>query len=55
MAYVRAITMIGLIQMDAAPNYWLAGGLLLLQLSIGLVAGYLLGNLRDHDNPDQHR
>ncbi|MBX2983649.1 MAG: potassium/proton antiporter [Flavobacteriales bacterium] len=45
MAYVLVITMIGLIQMDAAPNYWLAGGLLLLQLSIGLVAGYLLGKL----------
>ena len=45
MAYILTITLISLIQNAAAPNYWLAGGTLLLQLVIGAGAGYLLGKL----------
>ncbi|WP_187264330.1 potassium/proton antiporter [Pontibacter beigongshangensis] len=45
MAYILTITLIEIIKMDAAPNYWLAGGVLLMQLVIGAAAGYLLGRL----------
>ena len=45
MAYVLVITLIGIINLDAQPNYWLAGGSLLLQLAIGGASGYLLGRL----------
>ena len=45
MAYVLLITLIGIIQVNGTPNYWLAGGMLLLQLLIGGVAGFLLGKL----------
>jgi len=45
MAYVMVITLIELIQAEKAPNYWLAGGELLLQLGIGALLGYLLGKL----------
>ncbi|MHC2991945.1 potassium transporter [Pontibacter sp. HJ8] len=45
MAYILTITLIGIINTDAAPNYWAAGGMLLMQLIIGGVAGYLLGRL----------
>lgn len=45
MAYVLVITLIEIIRMDTAPSYWLAGGMLLLQLVIGAAAGYLLGKL----------
>lgn len=45
MAYVLVISLIGIITTDQAPNYWLAGGNLLLQLGIGAVLGFLLGKL----------
>lgn len=45
MAFVLVITLIGIIQVGVVPNYWLAVGILVLQLGIGLVAGYLLGKL----------
>lgn len=45
MAYILTITLIELIMMDGTPNYWVAGGLLLLQLCIGVIAGFLLGQL----------
>ena len=45
MAYVLTITLIGLITMDDAPNYLAAFGILVMQLIIGLAAGYLLGKL----------
>ncbi len=45
MAYVLVITLIEIIKMNAVPNYWLAGGALLLQLGIGAVLGFLLGKL----------
>jgi cell volume regulation protein A len=45
MAYILTITLIEIVKMDAAPNYWAAGGMLLMQLIIGAVAGYLLGRL----------
>lgn len=43
MAYVLTITFISLIQMGEAPNYLLAFGTLIIQLVIGLVAGYVFG------------
>jgi cell volume regulation protein A len=45
MAYVLVITLMEIIKMNAVPNYWLAVGDLLLQLSIGGVLGYFLGKL----------
>ncbi|WP_242922586.1 potassium/proton antiporter [Pontibacter liquoris] len=45
MAYVLTITLIEIIKMESSPNYWLAGGMLLMQLVIGAVAGYVLGKL----------
>src|SRR5690606_10235225 len=45
MAYVLTVTLIDLIMMDSAPNYWIAGGRLLMQLVIGGMAGYFLGKL----------
>lgn len=45
MAYVLTVTLIDLILMDAAPNYWMAGGRLLMQLVIGAMAGYFFGKL----------
>ncbi|HPY83095.1 MAG TPA: cation:proton antiporter, partial [Bacteroidales bacterium] len=35
MAYVLVVTFISIIKQDLSPNYWLAGGTLLLQLCIG--------------------
>lgn len=43
MAYVLTITFISLIQQGGHPNYWAALGLLLMQLAIGAVAGYVMG------------
>lgn len=45
MAYILAITLIGIIQTETSPNYWMAGGALVLQLGIGAVAGFFLGKL----------
>ncbi|MEG2069996.1 MAG: potassium/proton antiporter, partial [Bacteroidales bacterium] len=45
MAYVLTITLINIIQVNGTPNYWLAGGNVLMQLIIGAVAGFLLGKL----------
>lgn len=45
MAYILVITLVSLIQSDAAINYWLIAGKLLMQLSVGGVAGYVLGKL----------
>ncbi|MBN1971125.1 MAG: cation:proton antiporter [Bacteroidales bacterium] len=45
MAYVLVISLIGIIKTDASPNYWIAGGTLLLQLGIGAIIGFLLGKL----------
>jgi len=45
MAYVLTITFIDLIMMDSMPNYWMAGGRLLMQLVIGAMAGYFFGKL----------
>ena len=43
MAYILVITLIEIIKMEAAPNYWAVGSYLLLQLIIGALAGFLLG------------
>jgi len=43
MAYILTITIISIIQADASLNFWVAGGNLVLQLVIGVGAGYLLG------------
>lgn len=48
MAYVLVITLIEIINMGTAPNYWLAGGMLLLQLAVGAAAGYAVGKLAVH-------
>lgn len=45
MAYILVITLVGLIKMDGGVSYWVTGGMLMMQLIIGLVAGYLLGKL----------
>lgn len=45
MAYVLVISLIEIIMLDDVPNYWMAGGILLLQLGIGAVMGFLLGKL----------
>lgn len=44
MAYILTITLISLIQTNAT-NYWMAGLTLILQLLIGVVAGFFLGKL----------
>lgn len=45
MAYLLVITLLEIIKMDANPNYWAAIGMLVLQLGIGAIAGFLLGKL----------
>ena len=45
MAYVLVITMIDLIKLNNAPNYWVVGGTLILQLGIGALLGFSLGKL----------
>jgi cell volume regulation protein A len=45
MAYILTIMLLGLISQGEAPNWWLAGGQFAMQMSIGAVAGYLLGRL----------
>lgn len=45
MAYLLVITLVGLIQTTTNINFWATAGMLLMQLSIGGVAGYLLGRL----------
>lgn len=45
MAYVLVITLIDIIKLNTVPNYWMAGGILLLQLGIGAAFGYILGKL----------
>ena len=45
MAYILVITLIDIIKMNSEPNYWLAGGVLILQLLIGALFGFLLGKL----------
>jgi cell volume regulation protein A len=45
MAYILTITLIEIIKMEVAPNYWIAAGALLMQLIIGAVSGFGLGKL----------
>ncbi|MDO6389497.1 potassium/proton antiporter [Pontibacter sp. BT731] len=45
MAYILTITLIEIILMESGVNYWAAGGMLLMQLIIGAVAGYVFGRL----------
>lgn len=45
MAYLLVVTLVGLIQSEAAVNYWLTFGMLIMQLGIGGLAGYGLGKL----------
>ncbi|NEM98681.1 potassium/proton antiporter [Pontibacter burrus] len=45
MAYILTITLIEIVKMESEPNYLAATGMLLMQLVIGLVAGYVLGKL----------
>ncbi len=45
MAYMLTISLISLIQAAGSTNYWMVGGMILLQLVVGASAGYLLGRL----------
>lgn len=45
MAYLLVITFLGLIQTESGINYWATAGMLIMQLSIGGLAGYILGRL----------
>lgn len=45
MAYLLVITIVSLIQQTTTINYWATAGLLVAQLAIGGIAGYLLGKL----------
>ncbi|MCO5234720.1 MAG: potassium/proton antiporter [Chitinophagaceae bacterium] len=45
MAYLLVITIVSLIQQTTTINYWATAGLLVAQLAIGGIAGYLLGTL----------
>ncbi len=45
MAYVLVITLIEIIKMDVAPNYFMVAIKLLLQLIVGAIAGFSLGKL----------
>lgn len=45
MAYVLVISLIDIIKIDHAPNYWIVAGTLLLQLGIGAVLGFFIGKL----------
>ncbi len=45
MAYVLVLSLIDLIMVNKAPNFWLVGGTLILQLGIGAALGYALGRL----------
>src|SRR5690606_11987449 len=45
MAYVLVITLIEVIKLNNVPNYWITGGALLLQLTIGAALGFFLGKL----------
>ena len=45
MAYILTITLIGILNLETPPNYSSAIGILILQLAIGAVAGFLLGKL----------
>lgn len=45
MAYVLVITMISLINLNSAPNYWIVAGTLILQLVAGASSGFLLGKM----------
>ena len=45
MAYVLVITLIEVIKMDSSPNYWLAIGMLVMQLCIGAISGFVFGKL----------
>ncbi|HPX04865.1 MAG TPA: potassium/proton antiporter [Tenuifilaceae bacterium] len=45
MAYILTITLIGILNLETPPNYISAIGMLILQLAIGAVAGFLLGKL----------
>lgn len=43
MAYLLVITLIGIIQIGGPANYWSTAGILVMQLTIGGIAGYALG------------
>lgn len=45
MAYILVITLIDVIKMEAAVNWWSVSGMLLLQLAIGALVGYFIGKL----------
>jgi len=45
MAYVLVISLIDIIKLESAPNYWIVGITLVLQLVIGAALGFFLGKL----------
>lgn len=44
-AYILVITLIEILKVDTAPNYWLVGLHLLIQLAVGAIVGFALGKL----------
>lgn len=45
MAYVLVISLIEIIKLSSAPNYWVFGGTLVLQLGIGALLGFAIGKM----------
>lgn len=45
MAYILVITLISIIQIEAMDNYWMVALSLLMQLSIGIIIGLVVGKL----------
>jgi len=44
-AYLLTITLVGLLQMNSAPNYWFVIGSIVVQLIVGAALGFFLGKL----------
>ncbi|PKV66647.1 potassium/proton antiporter [Pontibacter ramchanderi] len=45
MAYILTITLIEIVLIESGVNYWAAAGMLVVQLVVGGVAGYVMGRL----------
>ncbi|MDD2387004.1 MAG: potassium/proton antiporter [Bacteroidales bacterium] len=45
MAYILVITLIGIIKIDATPDFWTVGYQLLIQLIVGALVGFTLGKV----------
>lgn len=45
MAYILVITLVGIVKMDSAPNYWDVAASLIIQMAVGVISGFILGKL----------